>query len=488
VALDFQLAAFLTGIVLFAAAALAYVTTRDTLHPMIYLGAMAFFLHAFLPLELELSQPDELRGYLGQDELDYAQTLVLLGVLSLAGGVWWGAHATPAYGHASPVRLTDAARMRLAHAARALAASGLIAWIYQIIHSGGLYAVYGRAYGFFWADTGYVGEAFQFGLPGALLLLLARSGSRLRPADLVWIGIGLLPLLGHGLLGARRGPTFIALVGVGVMWYLARARRPRLVPALLGGLAIGLLLLFLFANRDRIYLGSEAGFTSAARAETFEVAPGNEFVFGAGAALNAEALGNFAWGRRYLVVFLIRPIPRFLWPTKYADAARFLNIPSIDHVEKDPRRTDFTGTLGWTGATGSAPGGILDLWIEFWWAYLFAVFAVGWGFGRAYRKALSQGGFWLALYALMTALSIFFVMQGLAAFTVRTLLLGAVMWLGWRYAICVGVPARSDGTRTRARGLLARRSETDRDEWSPLIRPSIRLKASQPSRFDVRGL
>ena len=65
--LDFQLAAFLTGIVLFAAAWLAYVTTRDTLHPMIYLGAMACFLHAFLPLYLEMTQPDELRGYFRQD-------------------------------------------------------------------------------------------------------------------------------------------------------------------------------------------------------------------------------------------------------------------------------------------------------------------------------------------------------------------------------------------------------------------------------------
>ncbi|MCC2665538.1 MAG: hypothetical protein K0S35_3460 [Geminicoccaceae bacterium] len=448
-ALDFQLAAFLTGIVLFAAAALAYVTTRDTLHPMIYLGAMAFFLHAFLPLELELSQPDELRGYLGQDELDYAQTLVLLGVLSLAGGVWWGAHATPTRGHAPPVRLTDAARMRLAHAARVLAASGLIAWIYQIIHSGGLYAVYGRAYGFFWADTGYVGEAFQFGLPGALLLLLARSGWRLRPADLAWIGIGLLPLLGHGLLGARRGPTFIALVGLGVMWYLARARRPRLGPALLGGLAIGLLLLLLLANRERIYLGAEPDFTGAGQAPIFAVGPGNEFVFGAGAALHAEALDEFAWGRRYLVVLFVRPIPRSLWPTKYADAARFLDIPSIDHVEKDPRRTDFTATMGWTGAIGSAPGGIFDLWIEFGWAYLLAVFAVGWGFGRAYRKAISQGGFWLALYALMAALSVYFVTQGLAAFAVRALLLGAVMWLGWRYATGVDLPAQADGARPR---------------------------------------
>jgi hypothetical protein len=447
VTLDFQLAAFLTGIALLAAAWLAYVTTRDTLHPMIYLAGMAFFLHAFLPLYLDLTQPDELRGYLNQDQLDYAQTIVLFGMLSLAGGVWSGAHATllPAAALASVAqrRLTDAARARLVPAGIALALLGLIAWIYMIIYSGGLYAVYGHSYGWFGADSGYVGEAFQLGLPGALLLLLARRGARLRPTDLVWIGVALLPLLGHGLLGARRGPTFMALIGVGVMWYLAGTRRPRLGAALLGGLAVGLLLLFLLANRNQIHLGAEPDLTGAGDAPTFEVGPGNEFVYGAGAALNAATQGSFGWGRRYLVVFLVRPIPRALWPTKYADAAQFLGIPSIDHVEKDPRLTDFGGTMGWAGAVGSAPGGIFDLWLEFSRGYLFAVFAVGWVFGRAWRKALSHGAIWLPLYALMTALSVYFVTQGLAAFAYRALLLGAVMWLAWRCAIGTSVPARA---------------------------------------------
>jgi hypothetical protein len=286
-------------------------------------------------------------------------------------------------------------------------------------------------------------EAFQFGLPGALLLLLARSGCRLRRSDLVWLAIALLPLLGHGLLGARRGPTFMALVGLGVMWYLVRARRPRLGAAVLGGLAVGLLLLFLLANRNHIYLGSELAFAGTGAAHTFEVEPGNEFVFGAGAALNTEALDSFMWGRRYFVVLFVRPIPRSLWPTKYADAARLLNIPNLDHLDKDPQLTDFSSTIGWSGAIGSAPGGIFDLWIEFWWAYLFAVLAIGWGFGVAYRKALSQGGFWLALYALMTTLSIYFVMQSLEAFAFRVLFLAAVMWLGWRYAVGFGRLART---------------------------------------------
>ena len=67
----------------------------------------------------------------------------------------------------------------------------------------------------------------------------------------------------------------------------------------------------------------------------------------------------------------------------------------------------------------------------------------------AYRKALSQDGFWTALYALMTALSIYFVTQALEAFAFRVLLLGAVMWLGWRYAIGVGPLAPTAGTSLR---------------------------------------
>jgi hypothetical protein len=183
-----------------------------------------------------------------------------------------------------------------------------------------------------------------------------------------------------------------------------RARRPRLGAALRGGLAVGSLLLFLLANRDRIYLGAELELTGAGQA------------------------------------------PTSLWPTRYADAARFLNIPNLDHLDKDPQLTDFASTMGWSGAIGSAPGGVFDLWTEFRWAYLFALFAIGWGFGCVYCRALSHGGFWMALYALVTALSIYFVMQAVEAFAFRALLLGAVMWLGWRYAIGGGALAPTDGS------------------------------------------
>ena len=112
---------------------------------MIYLGAVACFLHAFLPLYLEITSRTSSAAFL-QDELDYAQTIILLG-FCLAGGVWWGSHGAPAWVHAPLAPLTRAVRVRLVRAAVMLATLGLTAWIYMIIYSGGLYAVYGRPYG-----------------------------------------------------------------------------------------------------------------------------------------------------------------------------------------------------------------------------------------------------------------------------------------------------------------------------------------------------
>ena len=78
--------------------------------------------------------------------------------------------------------------------------------------------------------------------------------------------------------------------------------------------------------------------------------------------------------------------------------------------------------------------------MEFWWGTLQCLRGrVGlWPWPS---KALSQGGFWLALYALMTALSIYFVMQGLVACLPHCCSL-ASSWLAWRLW---HAPARADG-------------------------------------------
>jgi hypothetical protein len=212
-----------------------------------------------------------------------------------------------------------------------------------------------------------------------------------------------------------------------------RARRPRLTTTALGGLGLGLLLLFLVAHRDQIYLGSEFDFGQDTRTFAFTAGSGNEFVYGAGAILHADGVGEYWWGRRLAIVLFVRPVPKLVWPSKYDDAAAALGTPSIA-TNLGVGTDEFRETVGWTGATGAAPGIVADLWIEFWWASLLALLGLGWCYGRVWSRAVSQGGIWATLYCLMFSLSAFLVMQTLEAFIYRLLLIAVPGLLAWWYA------------------------------------------------------
>ena len=149
---------------------------------------------------------------------------------------------------------------------------------------------------------------------------------------------------------------------------------------------------------------------------------GNEFVYGAGAILHADAVGEYWWGRRYATVLFVRPIPRSLWPSKYDDAAAVLGTPSIA-TNLGVGTDAFRETVGWTGATGAAPGLVADMWIEFWWASFFAILCLGWCYGRAWSRAVTHGGV-LGDHLLPDVLGIdLLVMQSLEAMLFRFLLL-----------------------------------------------------------------
>ena len=161
---------------------------------------------------------------------------------------------------------------------------------------------------------------------------------------------------------------------------------------MVGGLSLGLLLLFLVAHRDQIYLGSDFDFERDAQAFAFEAHSGNEFIYGAGAVLHADAVADYWWGRRYATVLLVRPIPRFLWPSKYDDSAAIMGMPSIS-TNLGVGTDTFGQTVGWEGAIGSAPGIVADMWIEFWWASFLAILLIGWCYGRVWLKAVTRGAF-----------------------------------------------------------------------------------------------
>lgn len=425
---------FFTGIVVLVSTLWAYQKSRDSFHPMVYLGMMLFYFYCYLPLNLVFKDASGLTAFLSVKQLEYIQCLSLLGVISICAGVLSGGRGFRwSKRSGSGWILPSSMRKRINQAAIVCGFLGVLGFAYSIINVGGLEAAYGKGYGGGWDDSGYVREAPLLTMPALLWLMASNIQRKLSKLDWAMIVLFAIPLLIHGLLGARRGPTALVLIALIFSWYLVRFRRPALPQVFAGAFSLGLLLLFLVANRGNIHLGSDLNFQGTQSYAT-EAGNSNEYIYGAGVILNADARENYLWGRRYFTIFFIRPIPRAVWPSKYEDASRILQISNLEKNLGTGSET-FAETLGWVGADGAAPGILADMWIEFWWYSFLVDFLIGWIYGVAWRKAVSRGGVWIPIYTLMTSLSVYLVMQTLEAMAFRFLLTGTATWLIWFYGI-----------------------------------------------------
>ena len=233
----------------------------------------------------------------------------------------------------------------------------------------------------------------------------------------------------QALLASRRGPTFAVVAVVGMGWFLHRAKRPPILLTSALAAALGYLILFLVANRGSIHLGSDMDFKSDVTSGVEAADTGNEYIYGGGSVLSAQRRGRYFWGRRYLAQILVRPVPSSIWPTKYED----FGVPELRFNAGTGE--GFGDTLGWQGATGSAPGMIADLWVEGAWLALGFLAAIGWAYGRVWRLAVERGGAWTTQYIILAALSIYLVMQTMEAVIFRTVLLSGPAWIVWRWAL-----------------------------------------------------
>jgi hypothetical protein len=205
------------------------------------------------------------------------------------------------------------------------------------------------------------------------------------------------------------------------------------------GVVVGSLLLFLASNRDNIYLGSSWDLENKTLEYT-KAGTGNEYIYGAGTILHFSMTNDYYWGRRYLTVLFVRPIPRQLWPNKYED----VGIPQIEE-NLGTGGEALTYTLGWAGAPGASNGIVSDMWIEFWWLGLAALFLIGWLHGFCWRRAYANGQFAIVVYIIMASLSLYLVTQTLEAMLYRFLFMIIPTWLFWKWA-------RSEPGRRRSLG------------------------------------
>jgi len=414
---------------------------RDTLHPGLVIGGMLLFLYAYMPMRLYLE--NGFFGYITEDQLGFAQLVNLCGVGALVGGVTAGAWG--GLFREADVQLPRRGG-RIYAAGLVVGLAGVLGYVIGIVATGGFSEAYGRAYGGGWSESGYVRELFLMTAP-AILLILASGQLGHRPLRWWWVVLFGAPLLIQGLLGARRGPTFVVLVTVLAGYYLIRARRPALVTVLAGGSALGLLMLFLVSNRESIYLGSDFRFENEA-GKVLDAGAGNEFIYGAGSVVTANEVGQYFWGGRYATVLFVRPIPRSLWPGKYEFAKRTFGADVEVNMGVD--YDAMAHVMGWVGAIGAAPGLVADMFMEFSWGMVAVLFLIGYFFGRSWRNSVMRGGIWIVVYGVALSLSVYLVMQTLEAFIFRLLFMLAPVWWAARYAGLGNYQRRESGGPVRA--------------------------------------
>ena len=401
--------------------------SHDVFHPLLFIGPMLAFLYGWMPWKL--LSVDGLAQYLDGDQLIRVQRLFVLGVLAFVAACLLAGTRMRQQRQEQVTRRSPEIAKRLLLGGAIAGSFGLLCWVITIVNVGGFVNAYSASYSGGWDDSGYVRDGSLLLLTGILLAVSAVSMGAPRVWSLLVIALYGTPWLSQALLMARRGPTFAFVVVVLMGWYFNRRKRPPILAvALLGG-CLGWLVLFLVTNRSSIYLGSSFDVTTDVSNIVEKPDTGNEYIYGSGTVLAAERRDHYFWMRRYLAQVMVRPIPSAIWPTKYED----FGVPELLHNAGTGE--GFGDALGWVGASGSAPGIVADLWVELWWLAVPAMAVLGYTYGWVWRRAVMRGGPWTSQYVILSALSIYLVMQTMEAVIFRTLLLSLPCWLSWRWAL-----------------------------------------------------
>lgn len=415
---------WLTGGICLTVILAAYWKYRDPFHPAVILFPMCAFIYVLMPIYL--ARIGALFAYISESQALWVQSVVIASLVCLSIGLFTGSAADVRGAAPAPTYAYHAGVLR--NGGYILGGLGLLAWLYVIASGGGFLQVFGSANGRGWSEFGYIREMVYLILVGLLLLL---SPIVYDPKNKVWLSAVVvlsLPFLIQGLLGAQRGPTFLIIATLGLSWYLARGRRPSLITLAVSGVAIGLLLLFLVTNRGAIYLGSDkelktdvSGFLDASEA--------NEYIFGAGCMIASRQTGDYFWGKRYLAQLLVRPVPRQIWPTKYAD----FGVPELEQ-NAGVAKTGLAPVMGWKEVPGAAAALVADLWVEFSWFVFPMLGVIGYAYARAWRRAITLSGPWNTQYTVLVLLSIYMVSQSGEAVIFRLAILSLPPWYVWRKA------------------------------------------------------
>ncbi|OVE73793.1 hypothetical protein BVX94_02835 [bacterium B17] len=410
---------------------MAYNYSRDPIHPMILLGALFGYAYVYQPLYLHST--GLLSDYISEDSILFVHIVNCIGILALCIGTLTGTKSIDDLYEESGVSEPDPElQNRLITASYILAGIGIAGYMVQLSYSGGFAKAYSYVKGGGWAPSGYIGEAPMLTIPAILLYCIAREDKKFRPLDLLVLLIFDLPHLIQGSLGSRRGPLFFGLTVLFWGRFLTSYRRPGFKTVASTMLLVGVLVITVFAHRKQLYIGSDFEFSTAAVKEKLaphEISKGNDYLVGCGQVINSHYHKKHFWGRRYLVMFFIRPIPKQIWPTKYEDMG-FSGFAASNPNAFE--RNEWLASVGWTPLRGSATGCIADMYLEFSWGMVVIMFLIGRFFSYLWKQSILQRGIWLMLFIESIVFSVFLPTQSVSAWFYRFLLISLPSIVLWK--------------------------------------------------------
>lgn len=414
-------------------AAICWWRTRDPLHPAMLLGAMFAYMYFLRPFLLGDSILDYAGGRLTAKQVDLGLLVNLMGVGLFGMGLCWGSKLPNR--RSVSISLSTNDRMRLYQLGVILGVLAVVAYWITVFNSGGFVRIYSKSKGYVRSPSGYLSEAVTLSFPAIILLFLARRHLAIRQRDIVLALFFASPHLLHGILGARRGPTFLVLATLLFSWFGAAGRKIKL-PQLFGSVGLIVALMFvLITYRGQIYIGSEVEISSSPifeRAFPTTVRDGDDYEFGVATINVAHSLGKHYYGSRLLTTLLVRPVPKQLWRTKYEDVGFGWMESGVLMGYTD---TEWRSVLGWRPSSGSSGGFAADLFVEFGWGQCAASFLFGFAYCWLWRKAALEGGLWVVLFLEALILVVYVPTQTVSAVLHRYAFMSAMTVLFWKLSV-----------------------------------------------------
>ena len=295
---------------------------------------------------------------------------------------------------------------------------------YMVFSSGGPVKLFLQAKPNFGRRSGYIGEMPMLTFPALFLLAAAWQGRRFTfPRFMIAFYVASTQI-SFSVIGKRRGTIFLTSAVLAAFWYVVRNKKPNWKAMIGGTCALGLVLLYVAANRSSNALTNIGEGNNARLANVLTVntlIAGDEFISSAGVILTSDYFQNHYWGKRILVIIFIRPIPSFLWESKW----EFFGLQNLKYQPGGGGmdKSQWLEAVGFKTTSGSATGFAADAFLEWSWGGIIACYVLGRGFGFLWKKWVSTGGVWTVLYLESMILSVFLPSQSLGAWLYRFLLL-----------------------------------------------------------------